>query len=308
MRLRFAPISLLCFPHYLFDSGTLFAVQSVKISLFLSIVECGCPVIVKQLKTIEMKRNEKKVPGFDEIIFENRNKEYGAFDLRKHYKSVTSFSTLGAVVIAVTLVLAVFYTTEPGTASTGPVNIVVVQPENLKLVLPDQPVPKLPPELVKAPQNVVPDVVSDTTVSTTFMPITDEIIQNTTNGDVNDTAVTYTEVSNDIVPVEPKIFVRVEEMPEFPGGEAALLTFIAKNTSYPAEAVENNIEGRVVLKFVVKPDGSIGTIELLKSVDPLLDREAVRVVGTLPRFKPGKQNGDPVSVWYSVPVLFRITR
>ncbi len=277
-------------------------------NLFFSIVECGCPVIVKQLKTIEMKRNEKKVPGFDEIIFENRNKEYGAFYLRKHYKSVTSFSILGAVVIAVTLVLALFFNTESGTASAGPVNIFITRFDNLIPVIPDKPAPKLPSRPVKPLLYVPPMVVDDTTIVTTFLPITDDVIQNTINGDVNDTAVTYTEVSNDIVPVEPKVFFSVREMPEFPGGDAALLAFIGKNTNYPAEAVENNIEGRVILKFIVGPDGSVGGIEVTKSVDPLLDREAVRVVGTLPRFKPGKQNGEPVSVWYSVPVLFRINR
>jgi protein TonB len=254
-----------------------------------------------------MKRNETRVPEFDEIIFENRNMEYGAYDLRRRYKSVTSISILGALAICITVVLVPFFTAESGSASTGPVNIVIAQLDNYIPVIPDQPEAKLPPELVQAPQNVVPEVVTDTTVVTSFIPITDEINQNTTDGDVNDT-VTYTEVHDEIVPAELKAFIRVEEMPEFPGGESALLAYIGKNTNYPSEAIENNIEGRVFLKFVVKADGSIGDIEMLKGVDPLLDSEAIRVVGTLPRFRPGRQNGEPVPVWYSVPVLFKINR
>jgi protein TonB len=254
-----------------------------------------------------MKRNLKKVPGFDEIIFENRNRKYGAFCLRKHYKSVTSLSIFGAVALSTSIVLALFFATKPGNASTGPLNIVIAQFENLTAIVPDQPVPKLPPELLKPPQNIVPEVVSDTTIVTSYLPITDEIIRTTTNGDVNDTII-YAEVVQDIVPAEPQIFIWVEEMPEFPGGNTALLSYIGKNTSYPVEAIENNIEGRVILRFVVMPDGTVGDVEILKGVDPLLDKEALRVVGTLPLFKPGKQNGKPVRVWYSVPVLFRITR
>jgi periplasmic protein TonB len=254
-----------------------------------------------------MKRNEKKVPEFDDIIFENRNMEYGAYDLRRRYKSVTSFSILGAIALCITVLLVLFFTTDNGTASTGRENIVILKLDKFIQVIPERPEVKIPPELVKTPQNVVPEVVSDTAVITSFIPITDEINQNTTDGNVND-SVTYTVVPDEIVPAEPKVFIRVEEMPEFPGGESALLAFIGNNVDYPAEAIENNIEGRIFLKFVVQPDGSVGKIEILKGVDPLLDGEAIRVVSILPRFKPGKQNGEPVAVWYSVPVLFKINK
>jgi protein TonB len=164
----------------------------------------------------------------------------------------------------------------------------------------------MPPELIEAPKNIAPEVTADTTMVTDYIPISDVLIETVSDGDVKDTLY-FVEKTSDIVPEEPEIFIRVEEMPEFPGGEPALLAFIAKNTVYPEEAIMNNIKGRVTLKFVVNPDGSVGKTEIIRGIDPLLDQEAVRVIGILPRFKPGKQNGVAVAVWYSVPVNFRIT-
>ncbi len=102
----------------------------------------------------------------------------------------------------------------------------------------------------------------------------------------------------------PRIFV--EEMPEFPGVDAELLRFVSANLKYPDEAVNNNIQGRVTIKFVVNVNGSADRIEVIGPVDPLLDNEAIRIVNLLPRFKPGKQNGVAVPVWFTIPVVFRI--
>jgi protein TonB len=252
-----------------------------------------------------MKRNEKKVPEFDEIIFENRNKEYGAYDLRKRYKSVISFSILGALAFCAVFVILSFSLPKEGTASSGPGVIVIAQMDNFKPEVIKQPEIKPPSEPVKTPQNIVPEIVTDTFGLTAFIPTTDELVQTTTDGNVNDTIV-YVEKTEEIVPVESKIFIVVEEMPEFPGGTQALLEYIQKNSVYPAEALNNNVQGRVILKFVVNTDGSVDRIEVLKGIDPLLDNEAVRVISTLPKFKPGRQSGVPVQVWYSVPVLFQI--
>jgi TonB family protein len=101
-------------------------------------------------------------------------------------------------------------------------------------------------------------------------------------------------------------FVVVEEMPEFPGGDSLLLKFIAQNTKYPETAKANKIQGRVILRFCVTKDGSVDKITVLKSVDPELDAESVRVAGTLPKFKPGKQGGKVVSVWYMIPITFAL--
>ena len=95
-------------------------------------------------------------------------------------------------------------------------------------------------------------------------------------------------------------------MPEFPGGEVKLLEIIESNIKFPANAAEKRIQGRVVVKFVVKKDGNVGEVIVLRGKDPDLDKEAVRVVKTLPRFIPGKMNGQPVAVWYTVPVNFKL--
>lgn len=105
---------------------------------------------------------------------------------------------------------------------------------------------------------------------------------------------------------ETKVFTVVEQMPMFPGGDAALMSYLANNIHYPTVAAENGVQGRVVVGFVVERDGSITDVSVLRGVDPSLDREAMRVVKSMPRWTPGKQNGSAVRVKYQVPVAFRL--
>ncbi|MBO4803073.1 MAG: energy transducer TonB [Muribaculaceae bacterium] len=106
---------------------------------------------------------------------------------------------------------------------------------------------------------------------------------------------------------EEKVFNSVEQMPQFPGGDAALMKYLASHINYPSEAVKNNNQGRVILQFVVEKDGSIGEVKVVRSVDDALDKEAVRVIKSLPKFTPGRQSGKPVRVWYTLPVTFKLT-
>jgi TonB family protein len=101
-------------------------------------------------------------------------------------------------------------------------------------------------------------------------------------------------------------FVVVEEMPVFPGGDSTLLAYIVKNTQYPEKAKLNKTEGKVIIRFCVNKIGGVDRISVLKGVDPELDAEANRVVSTLPAFKPGRQGGKDVSVWYMVPIDFKL--
>lgn len=103
-----------------------------------------------------------------------------------------------------------------------------------------------------------------------------------------------------------QIFTVVEKQPEFPGGMAELMKFLAKSIKYPVIAQENGIQGRVVCSFVVNRDGSIVDIQVMRGVDPSLDKEAVRVIGTMPKWKPGEQRGKPVRVRFILPVQFRL--
>ena len=115
----------------------------------------------------------------------------------------------------------------------------------------------------------------------------------------------------DIIEVEPEPvddvpYTVVEDQPEFPGGAAALYEYLSKNIKYPAICRENNIQGRVVVVFIVNRDGSIVEPEVVKSVNPMLDKEALRVISNMPKWKPGLQFGKPVRVKFTVPVNFRL--
>ena len=103
-----------------------------------------------------------------------------------------------------------------------------------------------------------------------------------------------------------KVFDVVEEMPQFPGGPSALFEYLSKNIKYPVVAEENGVQGRVIVTFVVERDGSFTDVRVVKSVDPSLDKEAVRVVRSMPLWIPGKQHGSPVRVKYTVPVTFKL--
>jgi protein TonB len=107
-------------------------------------------------------------------------------------------------------------------------------------------------------------------------------------------------------PEEQEIFQVVEEMPEFPGGMAECMKFLGKNIKYPTISQENGVSGKVIVQFVVNKDGSVVDPVVVRSVDPYLDKEALRVISTMPKWKPGKQRGKPVRVRYTVPVTFRL--
>lgn len=105
---------------------------------------------------------------------------------------------------------------------------------------------------------------------------------------------------------ENEIFKSVEQMPQFPGGDAALIKYLDSHIQYPPEAAKNNIQGRVIVQFVVDKTGEIGEVRVVRSVDKDLDKEAVRIIKTLPKFIPGRQNGQAVAVWYTLPVTFKL--
>jgi protein TonB len=105
---------------------------------------------------------------------------------------------------------------------------------------------------------------------------------------------------------DQKVFDVVEQMPEYPGGMQAMLDYLSANIKYPADALKQKVEGRVIASFVVETDGSVSDIKLHKKVFPSLDSEAVRVIEGMPRWIPGKQKGKAVRVKYTIPVIFRL--
>jgi protein TonB len=134
------------------------------------------------------------------------------------------------------------------------------------------------------------------------------------DADVEETIIASTEVEIKYQPVvveeeepeEQEIFDVVEQMPDFPGGQAALMSYLSKNIKYPTIAQENGTQGRVIVQFVVNKDGSIVDAKVARSVDPYLDKEALRVINSMPKWKPGMQRNKPVRVKYTVPVMFRL--
>lgn len=118
---------------------------------------------------------------------------------------------------------------------------------------------------------------------------------------------TISEASAESKDDDKKVFDAVECPPKYPGGEFALYKYVTEHIQYPANAKAKNIKGRVILRFVVKKDGSVGDVEVMRSVDSELDAEAVRVVKTLPKFTPATQDGKPVNVYYVLPVAFKIS-
>ena len=119
------------------------------------------------------------------------------------------------------------------------------------------------------------------------------------------------EVQDELFIYEPgdeKVYTVVEQMPQYPGGDAALLDDVAKNIRYPSAAQENGIEGRVIVRFVITKNGSVGDVQVVRGKDPDLDKEAKRVIKTVKKFSPGIMNGKAVNVWYTLPITFKAQR
>lgn len=185
-----------------------------------------------------------------------------------------------------------------------------VKPVDTLGTLTDQPVeemlvPLIKQEEIKQEMPPPPKVVDLLLIVENNAEITDEleIIDSEATPETAIYAATYLVKPEDIVD-EAVVFIAPEEMPEFPGGYAALLNFLSQNIKYPAIAAENGITGKVTVNFVVNTDGSISDAKILRGVDQALDKEALRVIYSLPKWKPGKQSGKPVRVSYSVPISF----
>jgi periplasmic protein TonB len=266
--------------------------------------------LISTLKRNTMEKDLKRIPAFDDIVFEFRNKEYGAYVLRHRYNNTLIVASLISTIIMGTAIIAPYLNSK---ASENRERLKERQVE-IKLENFDQPnqqvaPPPLPPpenDIVQQQKYVPPQVVDS---------IKPEDMKQLMTADQAQTEVTNKEVVEAIQQVkeevqeaehEPEPFIVVEEMPVFPGGESGLLKYIAENTKYPEIAKENNMQGKVVVKFCVTSKGGVDLVSIYKGVDPELDAEAIRVVKSLPLFKPGKQGGKPVPVWFSVPITFQI--
>jgi protein TonB len=259
-----------------------------------------------------MERELNRIPSFDDIVFENRNKEYGAYKLRKKYNRNVIIALMISTLILGTVVITPYLNAKADeNKSKRAERQVEIKMESLdrptETVVPPPPPPPPPQDVVQQAKYVPPVVVDSVKPEDTAQLMSADQAQiEIKNEDVNIQEVTVAaeEVQENVDAAEP--FYVVEEMPMFPGGDEAIQKYIGDNVVYPEVAKENNIQGRVIVKFCVTPKGGVDQVSILKGVDPELDAEVVRVVKTLPKFKPGKQGGKPVPVWYTIPINFQL--
>lgn len=264
-----------------------------------------------------------------EMVFEGRNKEYGAYRLRKNagkrnlYSLITIFIAALAIWGGISLVKFVESRTK-SVAQTSVAEISalnqpkkkaeVKQQKKVQLEQPEKVVErvkssvKFTAPVIKKDDEVKPEdelKTQDELMSTkTAIGALDVKGNDDANGEV-------LKIKEAVAQPEPKpevekLFDVVEQMPSFPGGPSALMEWLSNNVKYPVVAQENGVQGRVVVSFVVERDGSITDVKVVRGVDPSLDKEASRVVRAMPRWIPGKQNGSAVRVKYNVPVAFRL--
>jgi protein TonB len=258
-----------------------------------------------------MAKEKISAPAFDEIVFEERNKEYGAYRLRKKYNRNVLIAMLIGIVILSTAVITPYLNAKALESRTKRAEREVeIKLENLdtptEIVAPPPPPPPPPAEVIQQARYVPPVVVDSVRPEDEVELMTaDQAQVEVQNEEVVEVV---EEVREEIQEeeAEPEPFVVVEEMPMFPGGDVELLRYIGEHTQYPEVAKENNIQGRVIVRFCVTAKGGVSQVSILKGVDPELDKEAIRVVSALPAFKPGKQGGKPVPVWYMVPITFTL--
>ena len=264
-----------------------------------------------------------------ELVFDGRNKEYGAYVLRKEtgMRNIKSMLLVFAVIIAIMAGVAAKVAIENAFPKKVAIETDVeltklaekkevkvekkapVKVEEQKVVEKVKSSVKFTPPVIKKDDEVKPEEElksqEDLNKTNTAIGSFDVKGNDETGGEV----LKAKEVIAQPEPPkeeETKVFDVVEVMPTFPGGQQALFEWLSKNIKYPVVAEENGVQGRVIVTFVVERNGSITDVQVAKSVDPSLDKEAVRVVKAMPHWIPGKQNGSAVRVKFTVPVTFRL--
>lgn len=204
-------------------------------------------------------------------------------------------------VIALLLALGAFSITisEKDTNTLGKLDDIVLEEEIIPITRQEQVQPPPPPEppAITEVLNIVEDDVE--------IDEEDELFIEDTEAD-QETAITIVAIEEEEEEYEAQVFFIVEEMPKFPGGELELRKFIANNVEYPEVAKENGIQGRIFVSFVINKKGEVERAKIVRGVDPSLDKEALRVINSLPKWTPGSQRGKPVYVSFTVPIYFQL--
>lgn len=258
-----------------------------------------------------MIKKSQSIPSFDDIVFMDRNKNYGAYLLRKRYPNTVFISLLTGVLIMTTVIIIPFIrANSPAETRYYHERQVEIKMENLiepnEIIAPPPPPPST--EIIQQTRYIAPVIVDSVSSQEALQLMSaDDAIANIDNEKVvEDVQEVKEELKEVELEAEPEPFFAVEEMPEPQGGLPGLYKHISENLVYPEQAHENNIQGKVFVRFCVTSTGNIEKISIYKGVDPELDAEAIRVISTLPTFKPGKQFGRPVPVWFTLPINFEL--
>jgi len=257
-----------------------------------------------------MEKDLTNVPSFDDLVFENRNKEYGAYKIRKKYNRTVLWAMLVGTIIISTAIITPYVMASVSQKRIQKVEKAVqAQMENLdqprEEIAPPPPPPPPPAEAQAQVKYVAPVVVDSVKAEDkTELATIDDVKETVTDEAVVEVVEEVKEEVQEEVK-EEEVFLVVEEMPSFGTGDAnEFRTYVSANMKYPEVAAENGIQGRVFVQFVVEPDGSITNVRVIRGVDPSLDKEAIRVVQSSPKWNPGKQRGKPVRVSFTFPITF----
>lgn len=266
---------------------------------------------------------------WSDLVFEGKNQAYGAYQLRRETgkRNLQALLVMLLIGVAIAVFVAIKGVVENAMQSNVAIETDVeltklAEKKEAKVERKEQPKLEKAPEVEKVKSSVkftAPEIKKDDEVKPEEELKSQEDLSKTNTAigafDVkgNDEAAGEVLKAKEVIAQpeppkeeETKVFDVVEQMPTFPGGTGALMQYLSSNIRYPAVAEENGVQGRVILQFVVEKDGSITDVKVLKSVDPSLDKEAIRVTKSMPKWIPGKQNGSAVRVKYTLPVVFRL--
>ena len=270
---------------------------------------------------------------WSDIVFEGRNKAYGAYVLRteskpRHLKAFI-YTIIGLVIIGISaysyLSVQAYIAEQAAITDQASQELVAFvdqaeeEPEEEVQEKVELPEPEaLPEEILNTVKVTELLIAKDEEVSkedeiktADELKETETAFGSTDFDQGTDDRNVVREYKNEVIveekkPEPEKVVTAVEQMPQFPGGEAALMKYLSQNINYPQVAMENGIQGRVIVQFVVTKNGTVGEVKVIRSVDRDLDKEAIRLCKSLPKFIPGKMNGQEVNVWYTLPITFKL--
>lgn len=258
----------------------------------------------------------------DDIVFENRNKAYGAYELRTHYTTNINRALMIGVSCFLLMLLTNFLFARQKDENLDKEGVVInvqkLPDEELPIIeKPKEPEPPKPVEQLKTIKFLIPEVVEET--NNEMPPPTPEELENAVISNKTQDGIETNEIAAEppteaptavtkVLEIEEDntAFITVEVQPSFMGGNSEMYKFLGKNLKYPSAAQRANIQGKVFLSFIVEKDGSITDIETMKGIGFGCDEEAMRVVKLMPKWIAGKQNGRNVRVKFTIPVFFRL--